>query len=91
MYRITYHHQVADDIATVTKSARSAIKAAIEGKLTTEPALFGKPLQFSLKGLRSMRVQDYRVVFRLTHNEVYIVLIAHRSVVYRQASKRNGD
>lgn len=89
MYRITYHHKVADDISALSKTARVAIKAAIEEKLTTVPALFGKPLQFSLKGLRSMRVQDYRVVFRLANNEVYIVLIAHRSVVYKHVQKRD--
>jgi hypothetical protein len=45
-------------------------------------------LRFSLKGLRSLRVGDYRVVFRIQKNEVFIVLIAHRSFVYKEADKR---
>jgi mRNA interferase RelE/StbE len=88
VYRITYHHRIPDDIASLSAPDRAAIQRAIETKLTASPELFGKPLRFSLKGLRSMRVGDYRVVFRIQKNEVFIVLIAHRSFVYKEADKR---
>lgn len=88
MYTITYHHQIPDGVAKLSASAKKAIRKAIEDKLTTEPEFFGKPLQFSLKGLRSMRVGDYRVVFLLTKREVFIVLIEHRSTVYGSILKR---
>lgn len=60
------------------------IKKAIEEKLTTRPEIFGKPLRFSFKGHRSMRVGEYRVIFRIDKKTVKIVLIAHRSVVYEE-------
>lgn len=88
MYTITYHHKVVDDIKDLSGGERTVIKTAIEDKLTTEPELFGKPLQFSLKGVRGLRVGDYRVVFQLTKKEVYILLISHRSVVYKNAGNR---
>jgi mRNA interferase RelE/StbE len=88
MYRITYHHKVVDDLIKISPPHKKIIKKAIEERLTTEPQLFGKPLQFSLKGLRSMRAGDYRVVFELTKNEVFIVLIEHRSTVYQTIEKR---
>lgn len=88
MFEITYHKKVADDVSALSSSTRNAVKKAIEEKLTTEPEFFGKPLRFSLSGLRSLRVGDYRIVFQLKKKEAFVVLIAHRSVVYTLVNKR---
>lgn len=88
MYTVTYHAKVTEDISGLSAPTKRQVKIAIETKLMTDPALFGKPLQFSLNGLRSLRVGNYRVVFSLAKTEVYIVLIAHRSIVYKVAAKR---
>lgn len=88
MFKITYHHKVSEDLALITLTAKKQIRKAIEEKLAIDPQFFGKPLQFSLKGLRSMRVGNYRVVFQLNPPEVFIVLIEHRSTVYKNAEKR---
>ena len=88
MFEITYHHKVSVDISSISSSHKSTIKKAIEEKLSIKPEFFGKPLQFSLIGLRSMRVGDYRIIFQLKKKEVFIVLIAHRSVVYKSIDKR---
>lgn len=88
MFEITYHHKIPEDVSGISSSYKNTIKKAIEEKLTTQPEFFGKPLQFSLTGLRSMRVGDYRVIFQLKKKEVFIILIAHRSVVYKSIDKR---
>lgn len=88
MFEITYHHKIPEDISGISSSHKDIIKKAIEEKLTTQPEFFGKPLQFSLTGLRSMRVVDYRVIFQLKKKEVFIILIAHRSIVYKVIDKR---
>ncbi len=88
MFEITYHHKVFEDIFSISSSHKNTIKKAIEEKLMKQPEFFGKPLQFSLIGLRSMRVGDYRVIFKLKKKEVFIVLIAHRSIVYKGVNKR---
>lgn len=88
MFEITYHHKIPDDVSRLSSSNTQEIEKAISEKLTVSPDFFGKPLQFSLKGLRSMRVGDYRVIFKLTKSEVYIVLIAHKSIVYKTLEKR---
>jgi mRNA interferase RelE/StbE len=52
-----------------------------------DPISFGKPLRYSLRGHRRLRVSDYRVVFRIeavTHN-VIIVAITHHKDVYEDA------
>ena len=88
MFEITYHRKVANDVSAISSFHKNALEGAIEEKLTRSPEFFGKPLQFSLKGLRSLRVGDYRIVFQMKKTEVFIILIAHRSVVYKLINKR---
>ncbi len=88
MYEIQYHQKVVDDISGISAPIRKDIQQAIEEKLTASPEFFGKPLQFSLKGARSMRVGDYRVIFQLSKNLVRVVFIGHRSTVYKDVEKR---
>jgi mRNA-degrading endonuclease RelE of RelBE toxin-antitoxin system len=88
MFEITYHTKIVDDLSTLSSVHKNSIRKAVEEKLQTQPVFFGKPLQFSLYGLRSLRVGDYRIIFQLKKNEVYIVLIAHRSIVYKAISTR---
>lgn len=75
------------EIARFPKADLRRIKKAIEDKLTTRPEVFGKPLRFSLKGHRSLRVGDYRVIFRMEKKIIKIILIAHRSMVYEDYEK----
>ncbi|MDD5103695.1 MAG: type II toxin-antitoxin system RelE/ParE family toxin [Candidatus Peribacteraceae bacterium] len=72
-------------IRKISSSDLKTIKAAIEEKLMTAPEAFGKPLRFSMKGLRSLRAGDYRVLYIIDESTVRIVHIAHRTKVYRDA------
>jgi mRNA interferase RelE/StbE len=72
------------ELSRFPKADLRMIKQAIEEKLTTHPEVFGKTLRFSLKGHRSLRVGEYRVIFRIEGTLVKILLIAHRSVVYER-------
>lgn len=49
-----------------------------------DPIGFGKPLRYSLKGHRRLRVSDYRIVYRIEAetNTVVIIAIKHRKEVY---------
>lgn len=84
MYKIEYVESVKADLASVSKTNKEQIRKAIEKKLATNPIEFGKPLQYSLKGLRRLRVGDYRVVFSIEEQNkvVLIVKIGHRKEVY---------
>ncbi len=84
MYRIEYlENVVEDDIPSLSKSDKLRIKRAIEEKLVNDPVRFGKPLQYSLKGARRLRVGDYRVVYVIEKDIVLIVKIGHRKEVYK--------
>ena len=76
---------IKGDIPKLSATAKERIKAAIETKLMSSPDLFGKPLRRSLRGYRSMRVGDYRVIYRIEAEKkiVKVFVIRHRSVAYK--------
>lgn len=85
-YKIEYHELVVkEDIPKLSAGNKLRIKKSIEDKLVTGPEVFGKPLRKSLKNYRSLRVGDYRVIFRIEGARVKIFIIQHRSVVYTKA------
>lgn len=45
-----------------------------------DPIDFGKPLRYSLKSHRRLRVGDYRVVYKIDNNTVTIISIKHRRI-----------
>lgn len=83
-YRIEYLESVVrEDIARLSQDVRRRIRRAIEEKLTTHPVEFGKPLRYSLKGARRLRVQDWRVVYVIEPPAVVVIVkIGHRRDVY---------
>ena len=84
MYKVEYLNSVRDDLNSISKSDKELIRKAIEKKLTTNPVEFGKPLQYSLKGLRRLRVGNYRIIFQIQeeNHTVLVVKIGHRKEVY---------
>ena len=87
-YGLKYHPKVRDDIKQLDLLVRDRIRLAIEQKLTSQPETFGMPLRRSLKGYRKLRVGDYRVVFRIEQENILILAILHRSIVYKISGKR---
>lgn len=79
---------VKNDISKLDKESRAKIKKTIEQKLVASPEIFGKPLRKSLKGYRKLRVGDYRIVFKIAKKTVCILIIEHRSIVYKEIFKR---
>lgn len=87
LYQVDYVETVVkNDIPHLSTSAKKLIKKAIEERLMVDPIGFGKPLRYSLKGHRRLRVSDYRVVYRIEpeNNVVIIVAIKHRKSVYNE-------
>ncbi len=88
-FEVEYHELVLrEDIPKLSAPWKTKIRQAIEARLMTRPEFYGKPLRKSLKGYRKLRVEDYRVIFRIETNTVKIIMIAHRSVVYTRIAKR---
>jgi mRNA interferase RelE/StbE len=86
---LVYHAEVEKvDLPRIDEKNKSMIKRAIEERLATQPELYGKPLQRTLKGYWKLRVGEYRIVFKVLENELRIYGIIHRKRVYRDVGKR---
>jgi mRNA interferase RelE/StbE len=88
-YRLLYHLDVKKkDVPTLNRDVATRIQRAIENRLAVEPQRYGEPLRRTLKGYWKLRVGDYRVVFRIVKNEVWIFAIMHRRDVYQRIEAR---
>jgi addiction module RelE/StbE family toxin len=82
-YTIEYLNTVIkEDIPNLQPTIKDMIQKAINERLTVDPIGFGKPLRYSLKGHRRLRVSDYRIIYRIENNIVLIIAIKHRKDVY---------
>ena len=66
---------------------KKRFQKAVEDKLTVDPLTFGKPMRKSLYGCRSLRVGDFRIIYRVQKNVVEILVFGHRSTVYDDADR----
>ena len=76
------------DIPLLDARFRTRIKNVIETRLMSTPHLYGEPLHKTLRGYWKLRVGDYRVVFKIMGEEVWILGIIHRKKVYNAIKKR---
>jgi mRNA interferase RelE/StbE len=56
--------------------------------LTTAPHLYGEPLRKILRGYWKLRVGDYKVVFKIVDEEVWVLGIIYRKKGYDAIKKR---
>lgn len=74
-YIIEYDVDIEHKLREFPKSIRESIHKAIEKKLTVDPIAFGKPLRYSLKGYRRLRVGDYRVIYKIIEDKVLVMIV----------------
>lgn len=88
-FRLVYHSDVKKvDLPRIDMKNRAMIKRALEKRLATQPEMYGKPLQRTLKGYWKLRVGDYRIVFKIAEPAVLVLGILHRRDVYQKIKKR---
>lgn len=82
-YSLRIKASAAKELARVDKTARLRLIEAIE-TLKAYPHT-GSALKGELKGLRRLRVGDYRVIYEVLDNElvILVVRVGHRREVYR--------
>ena len=88
-FKLVYHLEVkTKDIPTLNRDVAKRIQRAIESRLTSEPQRYGEPLRRTLKGYWKLRVGDYRIVFKVVKDEVWIFAIMQRRDVYLRIEAR---
>jgi mRNA interferase RelE/StbE len=73
---------VKEQLPSIPMPWRQQIKRALEERLASDPIKLGKPLRYSLLGLRRLRVGDWRIIYRINGNVVEIIKIGNRKDVY---------
>jgi mRNA interferase RelE/StbE len=88
-FELRYHPNVREvDIPQLNETLKKRIRKAIEGRLSISPHQYGEPLRKTLKGYWKLRVSDYRVVYKVEGNEVWIFAIINRKDVYKKIVKK---
>jgi mRNA interferase RelE/StbE len=77
-YRIRYKKSTAKDLKTIPKKER----ARILDELVEHPEK-QRQLKGRFAGLRRLRVGNYRVIYSVMDDEVWVLRIGHRGGVYR--------
>lgn len=82
-YSVRIKDSAAKELARLPRDARERLIDAID-RLGEEP-LAGSALKGGMRGLRRLRVGDYRIVYELLDDElvVLVVRVAHRREAYR--------
>lgn len=83
-YSITIKRSAARELQRVPLSDRRRVTQAID-RLADGPTA-GSPLKGGLKGIRRLRVGDYRVLYEVKETAllVLVVRVAHRRNAYRR-------
>ena len=87
-WTILYTPSAARSIRKLDPQVRRRVRAAID--VLAESPERGKPLQMTLRGLRSWRTGDFRLVYRVVDEriEILIVAVGHRRQVYDRLRER---
>jgi mRNA-degrading endonuclease RelE of RelBE toxin-antitoxin system len=79
---LTYSREAKDRIRSLSPDLKKAVRSALE--VLAETAYAGKPLQRELTGFWSLRVQRYRIIYKILSEErrVLIYTLGRREKVY---------
>lgn len=83
-YLVNFDKGILEKLEMFPKTVKQRIKKAIQEKLELDPVDHGKRLSGELRAYRSLRVGDYRIIYKVFDQEVvvFIVDIDHRKDVY---------
>jgi mRNA interferase RelE/StbE len=77
-------HRAVRDLDSLRRRHRPlSIKLLDKLESLAEDPLAGKPLTGPLKGLRSLRIGDWRVVYEVRKNSVVVLTVNNRKDIYR--------
>ena len=81
-YRIFLSPKANDFLKKLDKKDKERIEKKLK-ELSENPEL-GKPLTVNLVGLWSLRIGDYRALYQIENNQlfVFVIKIGHRKKVY---------
>ena len=92
VWNILFHRKIKNDLKKIDPSLREKIKKTIWKKLSTAPKEFGQPLTDKLFGYWKLRVDDFRVIYKIVDNKILVLILKigmrKNSQVYKDFEKR---
>ncbi len=90
VYKLLYTEEAKKEISKIKDShLKLKIQEAAE-EIAKDPAI-GKALTRELKGRYSYRVSDYRMIYRIYHDQVIVLIltVGHRREVYSKSARKS--
>lgn len=81
-YNVVYKKSVHRDLKKLPQAEACRILDRIEEELSMDPEAH-PVLRGKFSGLRKFRVGDYRVIYVLVGDDILILRIGHRGMVYK--------
>lgn len=84
-YRIEWSGPARRDMARLPSRAAVAVLVYVDERLATDPHRLSKPLEGELRGKRTARNGDYRILLRIDDDPriVWVLNVDHRAHAYR--------
>ena len=88
MYSVKFTKEATDNIAALPVKKKRQIRDGIQ-HIAEDPSL-GKCLTNRLAGLHSYRSGDYRIIYKILHQQILIIVLAigHRKDIYKKVTKK---
>ncbi len=86
MPRSFHKIRVPDEVASLIRGMHPSLKKKVRaslGMILSDPQK-GKALKEELAGLRSFRVGNYRIIYRISRKHVEIVALGPRQKIYEE-------
>jgi len=74
--------ELLKEIAGLDKGLKERFYKGIE-KLAANPDA-GKPLQYDFKGCRRIRIDPFRIIYKIKKEIIFIIAFEHRGSVYKK-------
>lgn len=74
-FRVIFTEDSVEQFSNLPKSVQILLKSAIKERLEADPLSYGKPLKYSWRGHRSLRVSDYRIIYRVDKQQIIVLII----------------
>ena len=92
IYDICFTRTSKKQFESLPSKARKEITKILEEEIAHNP-LLGKPLHGALKGLRSQRTGNLRIIYQIINRKLAIIVInlEHRKQVYRMHKLKKNN
>ncbi len=74
-FTIKFTLEAEQEFLDLPNNIKPTIQRAINERLEESPLSYGKPLRYSFKGHRSLRVSNYRIIYKVQEQIVTVVIV----------------